>query len=184
MQVAPTHDLLTLQAAQVAQTMEVNDAQLSNLNVEQQTDKNTAEWAVPLLVVLAFVAVFAVVQIRRSRVREIKNEDDGTVVGLLVDGKTLIDMELMPGPVLDLSGKTVTAPEVTDKETQNEVTRRAQGVEALKALPVNIPAQMAAGLYNNVFGGGQEKPRIDFVEAEVVRDWVEDVTRQADEKEL
>lgn len=182
--VAPTRDLLTLQAAHVEQTLAANNVELSNLNVEQQTDKNTAEWVVPLLVVLALVAVFAVVQIRRSRVRVINNEEDGTVVGLLVDGTTLIDIDLMPSPVLDLSGKVVTAPEVTDKETQSEVTRRAQGVRALKALPANVPPQMSTSLYNNVFGNvQQDKPRIEIVDAEVVKEWVEDVTRQADDKE-
>jgi hypothetical protein len=85
---------------------------------------------------------------------------------------------------LDLSGKTATAPKVTDDATQDEVTRRAQGVLALKAMPANMSQQTSASLYNNVFGNvTQEKPRIEIVDAEVVKEWVEDVTRQADDKE-
>ena len=181
--VAPTHDLLTLQAAHVEQTLAVNNVELSNLNVEQQTDKNTVEWVAPLLVVVALVVVFAIVQIRKSRVQKVENSEDGTVEGLLIDDQFL-KPQLMPGPVLDLRGKTATSPKVTDDATQNEVTRRWQGVKALEALPTNVPPQMYAGLYNNVFGNAQQdKPKIEIVDAEEVKDWVEDVTRQANDKE-
>lgn len=161
--VAPTHDLLTLQAAHVEQTLAVNDAELSNLNVEQQTDKNTAEWVVPLLVALALVSVFAVVQIRRSRVQKVVNEEDGTVEGLLIDGDTLIRPQLMPGPVLDLSGKKAIAPDVTDPETQKEVTRRAQAIEALRAMPTTAPTANATLMANSVFGE-TKKPVIQMLQ--------------------
>lgn len=162
LEVLPTHAQWTQQAVAVEQTLAANNAELSNLNVKQQTQKNTAEWVVPLLVVLVIVIVFAVVQIRRSRVQKIENQEDGTVEGLLIDGETLIRPQLMPGPVLDLSGESVTAPQVTDKETQNEVTRRAQAIEALRAMPTQAPNANATLMTNSVFGEAR-KPVVEVL---------------------
>ena len=162
LQVAPTHDAMTLQAAYVEQTLAANDAELSNLNVEQQGQKNTVEWVIPLGAVMIIVIVWAVVQFRKSRVQKIVNEEDGTVEGLLVD-EQLLRPQLMLGPVLDLRGKTATAPEVTDKETQREVTRRAQAVEALRAMPTQNPTANAAGMMNSVFSQEQRAPAVEVL---------------------
>jgi hypothetical protein len=163
-QVAPTHDIWTQQAVYVKQTKEASDAEKAKLSADQQADKNTAEWVVPLLVVVAVVVVVAIVQIRRSRVQKFENEETGEVVGLLVDGEILVQPDLMPSPVLDLSGKTVTAPEVTDKATQNEVTRRAQAIKALQAMPTQAPSTNAALMANNVFGEMRKPPVIEVIE--------------------
>jgi hypothetical protein len=179
--VAPTHDAMTLQAAYVAQTKAANDAELSNLNVKQQSQKNTIEWVVPLVLVAVIVIVFAVVQIRKSRVQKVENQDDGTVEAVIVDNKKVLRPQLMARPLMLLE---VDGEDVVDPGEQSEVTRRAQGVLALKAMPANMSQQTSASLYNNVFGNvTQEKPRIEIVDAEVVKEWVEDVTRQADDKE-
>lgn len=154
----PTSDWLTAQNSNLEIEIKKNEKELGDLEVDQQREKNTAEWVVPFLIALGVATVFAVVQIRRSRVTKIENEEDGTIEGVLIDGATLIRPQLMPGPVLDLSGKTATAPDVTDPETQREVTRRAQAVEALKAMPTQAPTPGAATMANSVFG--ESKPPV------------------------
>ncbi|RJP53594.1 MAG: hypothetical protein C4583_04210 [Anaerolineaceae bacterium] len=180
LQVLPIHDQWTQQAVAVEQALATNEVELSNLEVKQQSDKNTLEWLIPFLISLAMTALVSMYVIRRSRVREIKNDETGETDAVIMDNKKAFKPQLMARPLMLLE---VGAEHVDPKE-QSEVTRRAQGVQALKALPANVPPQMSTSLYNNVFGNvQQDKPRIEIVDAEVVKEWVEDVTRQADDKE-
>ncbi len=152
LEVLPTHAYWTQQAVFIEQTLAADQAKLSNLEVEQQKDTNTIDWLAPLLAVATIIVVFAIVQIRKSRMQKVVNEEDGTVEGLLLDGNRLIRPQLMPGPVLILDGETVRAPDVTDPETQREVTRRAQAIEALRAMPTQAPTANAALMTNSIFG--------------------------------
>lgn len=184
MEVLPIHNAWTQQAVYIEQTLAANDAELSNLNVEQQRDTNTIDWLAPLIGVAIIIGVFAIVQIRKSRLQKVVNEEDGTVEGVLVDDK-LIKLDLMPTPVMDLSGKTPTAPEMTDPETQKAVTRMALGVRALRELPAQMPPQMSVGLYNGVFGEQQtKKPVVQVLpEGQTPKDILEELEGQVVEEE-
>jgi hypothetical protein len=179
---APTSDWLTQQNAMLELEEKQNNVDLSDLEVEQQQEKNTLEWLIPFLISLALTALISVVAVRRSRVREVRNDETGVIEALILDNAEVLRPQLMPGPVLNLSGGSATAPQVTDKETQNEVTRRAQAIEALRAMPTQAPNANAALMANNVFGEAR-KPVVEIVDAEAVSGWLEDVTRQADEME-
>lgn len=183
LQVLPMHDQWTQQAVAMEQALATNEVELSNLDVQQQTQKNTLEWAIPFLISIAMTALLSMYVIRRSRTREIKNDETGAVDALLIDNEQVIRPQLMPGPVLDISGKIATAPQVTDAETQNEVTRRAQAVEALRAMPTQAPTANATLMANQVFGETRKPLSIEVVEPDQVRPWLDDVMRQADEEE-
>lgn len=160
---APTHDLLTLQAAHVEQTLAVNKLELSNLEVEQQTQTNTLEWLIPFLISMAVTALVSVYVIRRSRVREIRNDETGEIDVLVLDNEEVIRPRMLPGPLLDLRGKTPTIPLLVDAETQNEVTRRAQLIDALRAMPATAPTAQATMMTNSVFGE-TKKPVIELLQ--------------------
>ena len=180
--VLPTHASWTQQAVFVEQTMAANKARLSGLEVEQQEDTNTIDWLAPLLGVTTIIVVFAIVQIRKSRVQKVVNEEDGTVEGVLIDDK-VIKLDLMQTPVLDLSGKTPTAPSIGDPETQKDVTRRAQGVRALSVLPAQMPPQLSAGLFNEVFGDQKKKPVVEVLEPGQAKGMLEELIGQVVEEE-
>lgn len=163
-QVLPTHMIWTQEAVQQQQIIATNKVELSNLEVERQRKSNTLDALWKYAVATAAMIAAVIVVLRYSRVREIKNDETGVIEGLLVDAKHLIRPQLMPGPALDLSGDTVTAPQVTDKETQNEVTRRAQAIEALRAMPTERPTTNAALMTNSVFAESK-KPVIQVLEA-------------------
>ena len=154
MQVMPTHDMWTAQAVANAQALATNEIELSNLQVEQQRQKNSAEWLVPFLIALACTAVGSLYVMRRSRTREVTNEETGVVEGLLLDNALMIRPQLMTGPLMQLDGS-----DVVDAKEQSEVTRRAQAVEALRAMPTASPTATGAAMTNSVFGSATAAQR-------------------------
>jgi hypothetical protein len=182
-QVLPTHMIWTQEAVQQQQIIATNKVELSNLEVERQRKSNTLDALWKYAVATAMMIAAVIMVLRYSRVREIKNDETGVIEGLLVDAKHLIRPQLMPGPALDLSGDTVTAPQVVDKETQNEVTRRAQAIEALRAMPTERPTANAALMTNSVFAESK-KPVIQVLEAgQVQRKVLDELADQVVEEE-
>jgi hypothetical protein len=159
----PTHAAWTQQAVEAEQTLTTNKLQLSDLEVEQQRQTNTISWFVPYSAAIAAVIVVAVVMLRRSRVHEVKNEDTGVVEGLLLDTNTLIRPQLLTGPVLKLEKDGPHVPQVSDPGEQSEVTRRAQAIEALRAMPTQQPTANATLMANSVFSESK-KPVIEVLE--------------------
>ncbi|MBI5951875.1 MAG: hypothetical protein HY865_09475 [Chloroflexi bacterium] len=160
-QVLPTHNLWTQQAVEQDIVKATNEVELSNLAVQQARETNRIKWQIPLLAALIVLVVGTIVILRETRWKVIK-DDNGDVVGV-GHAMTYITPKLLPGPVLDIETKTI--HEVTDKVTQNEVTRRAQLIEALKAMPVN-PSPSGAGAFN--MGFSTEKPEPPFEIVDVV----------------
>lgn len=140
-----------------------NQVQLSNLQVEQQSQKNTPEWVIPYFV--ALVALVAGVLYLRSysRVREVKNED-GEIQLLLIDHKRSIRPQLLTGPVLDLDGE-VSMPMLTSPAEQARVTERAQAIEAIGKMPTATTPQ-AAQTFNKYFGNNQQDLPFEVIDAE------------------
>lgn len=140
-----------------------NQVELSNLEVEQQRQKNTPEWVVPMLVVLVGLAAGVMYLKQYSRVREVKN-DDGDIELILVDNRALRP-QLLPGPVLEFVNGAATMPLLTSAAEQSRVTERAQAVDAIKAMPATGTTPQAAGAFMKFFGPGQEPP-FDVIDAD------------------
>lgn len=184
LQVQPTHDLWTQQAVVMEQALATNKVELSNLNVKQQSDKNTLEWFIPFLLAIGFSSTVILVMIRRSRTKEIVNQETGKVEVVVLDSHTWIRPQLLTGPVLDLRGKTPSVPMLADAETQNEVTRRAQAVEALQAMPTQAPTANAAGMMNSVFSQESKPPVIEvWTPGQVSRVILDELSDQVIEEE-
>lgn len=140
-----------------------NEVQLSNLAVEQQRQKNTPEWVLPMLVVVVGLVAGSKYLYDHSRVREVKN-DDGEVELLILNGKTGIRPRLMAGPVIELDDE-ISMPQLSAPAEQARVTERAQAVEAIKSMPASTTAQ-AAGTFNKYFGRQQDDLPFDVIDAE------------------
>lgn len=128
------------------------------LGVKRETATNmTRAWA-PWMAFVATLAFIIVLGIKWSKVREVKRDAFGQLPGLVIDGE-FRDPDREPGP---------------DAAT----TERAQIGQMVRSLPAgrtldDLP-KLTAGL---------SAPKIQVVDAEVVDEWVQDVSRQADEKE-
>jgi len=162
-QVLPTHAMWTQEAVRQQQIIATNEVELSNLEVVRQRKSNTLDALWKYAVATAAIVAAVIVVLRYSRVREIKNEETGVVEGLLVDAEQVIKPQLLTGPVLDLRGKTATVPKLVDAEIQNEVTRRAQAIEALRAMPTQQPNANATLMTNSVFTE-PKKPVIEVLQ--------------------
>jgi len=142
----PLHDQWTQQAVEVEQALATNEVALSDLEVEQQRERNTPEWVIPLLGFVAAIGAGVFYLVRHTRVREIKNEETGVVEGLVLDNKTVIRPQLMPGAVLtNLNSNQPIVPLLTDAKTQGEIVARNQGIEALRVMPTQTPTPAATG---------------------------------------
>jgi len=140
-----------------------NDVELSNLEVEQQRQKNTPEWLVPFLIAIAAAVVGAIYVMRYSRVREIKN-DDGEVELLFYDEKA-IRPQLMSGPVIEFDKDEINMPQLTASAEQSRVTERAQAVDAIKNMPASTTSQ-AAQTFNKYFGSNKDDLPFEIIDAE------------------
>ncbi len=152
---------------QIANQQEIalkdNQIELSNLEVQQQREKNTPQWVIPYIVALTAMVVGALWLRQYGRVREVKDGDGNTDV-LVLDGKIVLQPKLLPGPIVELDGEEITMPLLTSPQEQAKVTERAQAVEAIKAMPQNTSSNSAAA-FNKYFGPGQDQP-FDVIDAE------------------
>lgn len=143
-----------------------NEVQLSNLAVEQQSEKNTPEWVVPYFVLIVALGAGAYYLYKQSQTNAIKNEDGEVDILVLEDkfGKRAIRPRLMFGPVLEL-GEDINMPQLTAHADQARVTERAQAVDAISKMPASTTAQ-AAGTFNKYFGSKQDDLPFDVIDAE------------------
>ncbi len=160
--VAPTHNYWTQQAVEQQIIIGTNQVELSNLEVKQQQETNTVDWAAPLSFAVFFALAAAVSAFVYLQTRELKDEDGRTTV-IITKGK-VIKPALFTGPLLDL--KNMDMPLLAPPAEQARVTERAQMVEALAVMPVNT-SNAAAGAFNQYFGQQKEKP-YDIVDAETL----------------
>jgi len=163
-QVLPTHAMWTQEAVKQQQIIATNEVELSNLQVVRQRKSNTLDALWKYAVATASIVAAVIVVLRYSRVREIKNEETGVIEGLLVDARQLVRPQLLTGPVLELGGKEGPhIPQVANPEEQSEVTRRAQAIEALRAMPTQQPNANATLMTNSVFTESK-KPVIEVLQ--------------------
>lgn len=158
--VIPTHNLWTQQAVEQDIIMATNEVELSNLAVEQQRQKNPYEWSLPMIAAVALVIGFLLYVRSHSKVREIRNAD-GDVEGIVFDNERLINLPLMPKPIMLLD--TGEMPDVTSPEDQSEIVRRHQLAKALASMPVNPTGQSVAA-FNQYLGAPVEVKKIPPVE--------------------
>jgi len=159
--VIPTYNLWTQQAVEQAISIGTNAVELSNLQVEQQRQKNTVDWALPASLALLVGIVGSLFVVRLSRTRAIADED-GAIQLIIQDNKTAIQPRLLPGPVLTLD--SLTMPQLVAPDEQAEVTKRAQAVQALGAMPVS-PTANGVQAFNSMFGmADAQKPRFEILE--------------------
>jgi hypothetical protein len=165
-QVMPAHATWTAQAIVVEQALATNQVEKSNLEIEQQRQKNTPEWFIPYSGVVLAAVVLSIWMLRRSRIFEVKNQQTGALESIIIDGVKSIRPSLQAGPLMIIEGKTgPTVPQVSAPEEQREVTRRAQGIEFMKAMADASAATPAGmGMYNDMFGG-QGPTRFDILDA-------------------
>ena len=162
--VIPTHNLWTQQAVEQQIIIGTNQVELSNLEVQQQQQTNTVDWALPALGAICLTVTAVVYILRHSNTREIKN-DDGDIEMILIGGKQAIRPALLTGPVLDLHAMTM--PDLASSvEEQSRVTERAQAIEALKAMPV-ATTPSAGQAFNKYFGTTPEQP-YDIVDTDAL----------------
>jgi hypothetical protein len=154
--VIPLHNSWTQAAIQQDIIMATNEVEMSNLKVKQQQQTNTVEWAVPMSIAIFAALVLAIWLYNQSQVREVKN-GDGDIELIIFKNRQGIRPKLLPGPVLELAGETTTMPMLVSSTEQSEVTKHAQAVEALAAMPVS-PANNAVTAFNQTFGKADDKP--------------------------
>ena len=144
--------MITQQAADAIR-LEGENRQVQ-LAVERQEIKNTADAVLPWAIVLIILAIVAGLAYFATRFRMVKRNPDGTVDIPMLRGDKGWTM-LQPAR-LPMFGATIRddgiidyqAPE--DTKEQAEVTRRDQGVEAVRALPPGREKQ-ALEIANRVF---------------------------------
>lgn len=151
-----TAGVYTMTAMPFAMTLMSNEVQMSNLQVQQQVEKNTPQWVIPYFVAVVSICAAALYVYRYSRVREVK-DDDGAIQVLVLDGNRVLRPQLMPGPVIEISKEEVTMPMLTDHAEQSKVTERAQMVEAISSIP-SSPNPAATQAFNKYFGAQREAP--------------------------
>ena len=145
----PPHATLTQMAIQQEIILATNDVELSNLKVKRQQQSNTLQALGPYTVALMLVILLVVYVVRMSRTKEFRNEDTGALEAVLLDNTEMLKPQLMPGPIMRV-GKNPSVPLLTDADTQNEIVRRDQAVQAIRAM--QTPTQSNVGMMNNVFG--------------------------------
>ncbi len=161
----PPANTYTAIANQQSIALANNNVQMSNLEVEQQRQKNTPEWVVPFLIAIIATIVGGIYAMRWSRVREVKDED-GTIRMVIFDNQRAVAPALLPGPVLTMTKEAVTMPLLTATvDEQARVTERAQAVEAIKAMPQN-PTSSSASAFNHYFGNDRQDVPFDVIDAD------------------
>ncbi len=161
--VVPTHNLWTQQAVEQQIIIGTNQVELSNLEVQQQRDTNTVDWAAPLLFTVFLTLTAAVIAFIYFQTREIKDEDGRTRV-FITNGKA-VRPDLFTGPLLDL--RTMDMPLLAPPAEQARVTERAQMVDALRVMPVTTSPNAAAA-FNSAFTSTSREQPYDVIDADAL----------------
>lgn len=143
----PPHATLTQMAVNNQMAINTQEVERSALGLKQQRDTNVIQWLIPMLIAISLTVVGGFYIYNQSRIREIR-DDDGKFQVFIMDNKLATKPALWTGPVLDLQKQTM--PQLSAPAEQSEVTRRAQAIEALAAMPVQ-PTASGAGAYNDAF---------------------------------
>lgn len=155
--VQPTHQYWTQQAVEQEILLATNEVELSNLEVQQQRETNTVDWAFPIGTASVLVIAFLFYLRSHSQVREIKNSD-GDIEMIVFKNEKAIKPALLPKPMLLLESGEM--PDVTSPQEQSEIVRRDQGIRALANMPVSTTAG-GAQTFNSFFSPS-EKPAEPF----------------------
>lgn len=155
--VQPTHQYWTQQAVEQEILIATNAVELSNLEVQQQRETNTVDWAFPVGTASVLVIAFLLYLRSHSQVREIKNAD-GDIEMIVFKNRRAIKPALLPKPMLLLDSGEM--PDVTTSQEQSDIVRRDQGIKALANMPVS-PTAGGAQTFNSFFSP-PEKPAEPF----------------------
>lgn len=150
--------LESMATQQAADTVRLEgESRQIELAVERQKIKNKADAILPWSLVIAALILAAAMAYTSSKFREAKRNPDGTFNLPMLQDKhgnwKLIKPELLPAAVssIDVGDGTVSYLLPENEAEQTEITRRAQGVEAIRALPPGREKQ-ALQIANTVFG--------------------------------
>jgi len=162
--IAPTSDLLTLQAARSIQTIEAGEAEKVALAVKAQTATNYIKAFFPLFIIgaLAYVAGrgFQTWVKTRTHPRDEHGRPQTMTRELTDGGVVIVKPEQLESGVMKINkdGDVIRyAP--MDKQEQSDITRRAQAIDAIAALPTPF-AQQGPKMLSAEFG--RQTPRVNF----------------------
>lgn len=140
-------------------TAAYGDSESVNLSIQRERVTNMTRAWLPWMGFVVTLALIAVMGYRWSKVRVIPRDPFGALPGLVMNG-VFKDPDRLPGP---------------DAAT----TARAQVGQMVRSLPAGRKLEDVPQ-----FDGTSSRPQIDVVNAEVVQEWVTDVSQQADEREV
>jgi hypothetical protein len=165
-QFQPTSDMWTAQAITVIQTVEYGNAVRVDLSVQAQRSTNVINAILPSVVIVVVLISTIYIARRWLNVRAFSRDEHGRSKTLYIEkaGKTLgANVERIPVGLFSVDEEgNVTVPYLGDTNTQAEVTRRAQLVDAIQAVPPGHEKQ-AANMANAEFGRGNQPARISFL---------------------
>ena len=143
--------------AQAAEAIRLEgESRQIQLAVERQEIKNKADAILPWTLVIAALIIAGALAYMGGQFREIRHNPDGTMNLPFLrtkTGWTLLRPDLLPMPAAAISRDSgVVEYQPTDNDEQAEVTRRAQAVLALRALPPGRERQ-ALQIASETFGG-------------------------------
>lgn len=163
--VAPTHDLLTMQAVRIQQTVEAGEAQKVDLAVKRQAAKNYFDAFLPWTLIVAAMYVvgrgFQTYVKTRMTSRDEHGQKQGITRELKDGGFVHIEPDMLETGVIKVGpdGDVIRyAP--MDKDEQSNLNKRRQFVEGIRALPDSY-AHQAPKLLMNGFGQA-DRPRVNF----------------------
>lgn len=162
--VAPTYDLLTMQAVRIQQTVEAGEAEKVALAVRRQTAKNYFDAFLPWVLIVALAYVFGRGFQTYVKTRTHPRDEHGrpqTFTRELDDGGVVMvkPEQLESGLVKITKDGSVVRYAPMDASEQSEINKRNQFIEGIAALPDSY-AQQAPKLLMGGFG--QNKPRVNF----------------------
>jgi len=162
--VQPTHALWTQTAVVLDQRIKEGQARDVELAVRRQEMKNGLDaygpWAVVIL--LAFVSTRGFQDWVKKRIFKRDEHGKSPIIALEKDDGTtaIVKTDLMVNPIMrvDKLGN-VDQPNIVENDRQDDVTRRAQAIEALSMLPTPY-AQQSGKIMNTEFGRNGSRPSV------------------------
>lgn len=142
----PPHATLTAIAVNNDIVVAEQDVELSALELKKARDTNVLQWLIPTLIAITATGAGLLWVIRQSRGRSFE-DGDGKIRGVIVDDQW-ITPNLLPAPVLNL--RDGTALQLVAPSEQADVTKRAQAIDAIAAMPSQTTAP-AAEAFNRYF---------------------------------
>lgn len=167
--VLPVYQQNEIAELRAQETIAVGNAEQVALAVRRQQIKNTADAVLPWTLIVAVtltVAFFGYLMLQTTAYSRDASGSFRTLTIAHKKGKTVVRPDLMKSPTLTVrrTGE-VESPEPT--ETDKEVTRRSQLVDALRAIPaVQQFAKTAKSMFDAVFGtrSRREVPQVNLAD--------------------